>query len=104
MYLLIAIQLTSQLMRHMPRKAWHAVHLTSFIAFIAATTHGALAGADRSNMLVQWSALSGTTWVIFLVVFRVLAPKRHGASSRIPASIRTESERLAAATAATGGG
>ncbi|MET1003246.1 MAG: ferric reductase-like transmembrane domain-containing protein, partial [Acidimicrobiia bacterium] len=40
MYLLLAIELTSLAMRRMPRRAWHAVHLTSFVLFVFATVHG----------------------------------------------------------------
>ena len=32
MYLLLAIEITSLAMRRMPRRTWHAVHLTSFVA------------------------------------------------------------------------
>jgi DMSO/TMAO reductase YedYZ heme-binding membrane subunit len=93
LYMLVAIQITSWLMRRMPRRVWHTIHLLSFPTFIAATTHGYLAGADRNNMAVQWAALTGITWVLFLVIFRLLAPKRAESSSRIPAAAR---ERLAA--------
>ncbi len=52
MYLLIAIELTSLAMRKMPRRTWHAVHLTSFVLFVVATVHGITAGTDRHNARV----------------------------------------------------
>lgn len=74
-YLMLAIQITSWMMRRLPRRLWHAIHLTSFPLFIAATIHGFQSGADRSNRLVQWLAFVGITLVITLVIFRVLTFK-----------------------------
>jgi DMSO/TMAO reductase YedYZ heme-binding membrane subunit len=97
MYLLLAVQITSRFMQRMPRKVWHTIHLSSFLIFASATIHGALAGADRSNLIVQWLALTGVTWVSFLAIFRLLAPSRRGAGSRVPAGAR---EQAAAARSA----
>ncbi len=74
-YLMIAIQITSWMMRRLPRRLWHAIHLLSFPLFIAATIHGFQSGADRSNRLVQWLAFVGITLVITLVIFRILTFK-----------------------------
>lgn len=74
-YLMIAIQITSWMMRRLPRRIWHAIHLTSFPLFIAATIHGFQSGADRSNRLVQWLAFVGITLVITLIIFRILTFK-----------------------------
>jgi hypothetical protein len=38
-YLLAAIQVTSWLMRHIKRRIWHAVHLTSIALWLSATVH-----------------------------------------------------------------
>jgi predicted ferric reductase len=75
-YLLIAIQLTSWLMKKLPRKLWHSVHLTSFAMFVFATVHGFTSGADNKNLAVQWVALTGGLLVFLLVSFRLLAPRR----------------------------
>lgn len=71
-YLLAAIQITSWLMRRMPRRVWHAVHLSSLLLFVTGTVHGFQSGADRSNRLVQWSALIGVALVLMLALFRLL--------------------------------
>jgi len=81
-YLLVAIQLTSWTMRKLPRRLWHAVHLSSFPMFIFATVHGFTAGADNMNLAVQWGALTGGLFVIFLVIFRFLVPRRSSKASR----------------------
>ncbi len=87
MYMLIAIQVTSWMMKHLSRKLWHRVHLLSFPLFIVATLHGFTAGADNANLVVQWLALSAGLLVFFLIVFRLLAPRRARASR--PASVET---------------
>jgi DMSO/TMAO reductase YedYZ heme-binding membrane subunit len=83
LYLLLAIQITSWLMRRMPRKYWHAVHLLAYPLFVLGTVHGFQAGADRSNKLVQWSALLIIELVFGLTVFRALtyAPRKHKADA-----------------------
>lgn len=76
MYLLVAIQLTSWTMRRLPRRLWRAVHLASFPLFATATAHGFTAGADNTNVAVQWVALTGGLFVCFLGAFRVRAAGR----------------------------
>ena len=71
-YLLIAIQITSCLMRRLPRKVWHTIHLSSFVLFVAGTLHGFQSGADRSNRLVQWAAVVGSVVIVTLLVFGLL--------------------------------
>lgn len=75
-YLLVAVQVSSWLMKHIRRKLWHTIHLTSFGLFVMATIHSFTAGTDRGNRLVQWVALTGGALVFFLVLFRLLAPKK----------------------------
>ena len=79
-YLLVAIESTSWVMRYLPRKLWRRVHLMSFVLFASATVHGFTAGADNGNLVVQWLALTGGLLVFFLVVFRLLAPRRANAT------------------------
>jgi Ferric reductase like transmembrane component len=55
-YLMVAVQVTSWLMRWIRRKIWHTIHLSSFALFIGATLHGLKAGTDRGNALIQWGA------------------------------------------------
>lgn len=76
MYLLVAVQLTSWVMRKISRKLWHTVHLSSFLLFGFSTVHGFQSGADAANLAVQWLLLSGGTLVLFLVLFRLLAPRK----------------------------
>ncbi len=91
-YLLVAIQLTSWTMRRLPRRLWHAVHLTSFPMFVFSTVHGFTAGADNRNLAVQWVATTGSLLVIFLVLFRIREPRGSRASGYFT---RRESRRSA---------
>lgn len=70
-YLLVAVQVTSWCKRWLPRRFWHAVHLTSIPLFVFGTLHGLQAGADSGNLWVQWGALSGSVSLLFLILFRV---------------------------------
>lgn len=84
-YLLVAVQVTSWLRTRLPRRLWHGVHLLSLPLFAAGTVHGLQAGADRGNLAVQWGALTAVALVVFLIVFRVLAPRRQVV---VPAAVR----------------
>ena len=82
LYLLVAIEVTSLLMRRLPRRLWHAVHLTSFGLFIFTTVHALTAGSDAGNVAVQWFALGSCALVGFLTLLRILG------SSPAPRSAR----------------
>jgi DMSO/TMAO reductase YedYZ heme-binding membrane subunit len=86
LYALIAVQITSWLMRRLSRKTWHRVHMLSFPMLLAATVHGFLAGTDRSNQALQWSALVLVFGVVVLVAVRLIVGSR-------PAPARTARTR-----------
>jgi Ferric reductase like transmembrane component. len=75
-YLLVAIQLTSWLMRKLPRKLWHRVHVLSLPMMVMATVHGFLSGTDRANRTVQWGAFLVLIGVLFLFSYRLMSPKK----------------------------
>ncbi len=70
-YLLLAVEVTSLLRRHLSRPAWRAVHLLSFPLFVLATAHGITAGTDKGAPAVQVTALAATVAVAGLTAFRV---------------------------------
>ena len=76
MYLLIAIEITSLAMKKLPRRTWHAVHLTSFVLFVVATVHGITAGSDRHNAVFQWACVLVAALVLMMTLVRVWAPRR----------------------------
>jgi sulfoxide reductase heme-binding subunit YedZ len=76
MYLLVAIELTSLAMKKMPRRTWHAVHLTSFVLFVVATVHGITAGTDRHNAGFQLACMLTAALVLMMTLVRILSPRR----------------------------
>lgn len=72
-YLLVAVEATSLLMRRLPRRLWHAIHLSSYGIFAVSTVHMFTAGTDAGNAVLQWSAAAGTAAVLFLTITRVLS-------------------------------
>jgi DMSO/TMAO reductase YedYZ heme-binding membrane subunit len=77
-YLLIAIQVTSWLMRRMPRKVWHAIHLSSIALFVAGSIHSFTSGKDRWNRLWQMTAIIGLLFVLQIAFFRILTLRTKG--------------------------
>ncbi|MFN0029243.1 MAG: ferric reductase-like transmembrane domain-containing protein [Acidimicrobiales bacterium] len=82
LYVLVAVEVTSLMMKRMPRKVWRAIHASSFFLFIAATAHGLTSGADRTNLVVQWATLSGLSLVVFLTLYKFYVPKPGGKKTR----------------------
>jgi predicted ferric reductase len=76
MYLLLAVWVTSLLMRRMPRRVWHAVHFSSYVIFVVATVHGITAGTDRHNAVFQWACLVSAGAVLMMTLVRVWSPRR----------------------------
>ena len=66
LYVLLAIEITSLLMKRLPRRVWHAVHLSSFGLAALATVHGLTAGADAGHPAVR-VALAITALVMVVV-------------------------------------
>jgi predicted ferric reductase len=75
LYLLVAVELTSLLRRHLPAKLWRRVHAASFALWVMATIHLLTSGTDAGNPLLQWTTLGLVLAVAFTIVVRVLSPK-----------------------------
>ena len=71
-YLLVAVEVSSLLMRHMRRDLWHAVHLLSLVVFGAITAHALYAGADADEPAVQAFATGSTVVVVLLLGVRMV--------------------------------
>ena len=73
-------------MRKLPRRTWHAVHLTSFLLFVLATLHGITAGTDRHNVAFQWACLLTATVVLMMTLVRIWSPRRaaRAATAAVP--------------------
>lgn len=102
LWLLVAVEVTSLLMRRLPRRLWHAIHLSSYVLFWTATLHGLLAGTDTHNVLYLMATSSAVTLVLFLTLVRVLAgPGRaRSGSARRAGTARTRARTAVAASGA----
>lgn len=72
LYLLLAVQGSSVLMRRLPRRYWRAIPLTSFVAFWASTFHLQLAGTDAANPVARWAVRVAMVAVLFLTFVRIV--------------------------------
>jgi predicted ferric reductase len=76
MYLLIAVEATSLMMKRLPRRVWRWVHRASLPLYVMATYHGLRAGTDHGNQAFRVAALASINIVAFLTVVLVLAARR----------------------------
>ena len=76
LWVLLAVELTSLLMRHLPRRTWRKVHMTSFGLFGLATLHALLAGTDTGNPAFLLAVEIGVGMTVFLTLVRVLSGRR----------------------------
>jgi methionine sulfoxide reductase heme-binding subunit len=86
-WLLVAIELTSLQMRRLPKRAWRAIHLTSYLVAVLATVHGLTAGADTANPLFAWTMIAAIAATGFFAAYRRLAPKK-SAKRTLPRSLQ----------------
>lgn len=82
LYLLVAVEVTSLLMRRIPRKTWRAVHFASFGLFVVSAMHGAQAGTDAMNPVYRWTSVTLVTATMFLTLVRILSQRRSRRTSR----------------------
>lgn len=75
-YFMMAIQLSSLMMRKLPKKVWRWIHWSSWPLFFLATYHGIYSGTDVKNPFYRYVALLSVGAVFFLSVVRFLAPSK----------------------------
>ena len=59
-YLLLAIEGTSLIMKRLPRRFWHGVHLSSYVLYVVITIHLLAAGTDAGQPVLFWAAIGGS--------------------------------------------
>jgi len=80
-YALVAVQVSSLLMRRLPRRIWRTIHLTSYLVYVSGTIHAVTAGTDDGAPL-RWSALASAAAITFFTLYRALAPRRRQAGRK----------------------
>lgn len=76
MYLMVAIQATSYLRRHLSRRVWLTLHRLSFPLVLMALVHAGWAGTDTSNRAYQVMALMLAMAAAAATVIRIITPSR----------------------------
>jgi DMSO/TMAO reductase YedYZ heme-binding membrane subunit len=102
-YVLVAVEVTSWLMRRLPKRVWRAVHLSSLLMYAMGTIHLLGAGTDAGNLVLQWSVVATSLAVVFFVAYRAFGPAKRRAK-RLPSAggrARADGARGAVAEAAT---
>ncbi len=72
LYLLVVVEVTSVVRHRLPRRVWHAIHLSGLVVFALTTVHVMTTGTDRTNLAVEWSALAQAAAFVFLGVYRLI--------------------------------
>lgn len=87
MYLLAAVEVSSLLMRRLPRRLWRLIHLSSYVLFWAATFHLLTAGTDAGSPVSRLVTAVVIAMIVFLTLVRALGGRRRaGAGSRTAAA------------------
>lgn len=97
MWLLLAVELTSLVMKRIPRRAWRLIHFASYAMVWTGVMHGALAGSDANNRVYIAGVSMMVLGIFYLTVYRILAVKRRGGRSKSKA--KSAPSRAAAASA-----
>ena len=90
MYIVLAVEITSLLQRHLPRTVWRQIHLASYGLFGFATLHALSAGTDVGAVIVGGLAIGvGAVIALFAVLSWVWrAEPRPGRVARsLPTSV-----------------
>ncbi len=82
LYLLVAVEGTSLLMKKMPKRLWKGIHMTSFALFWMVSIHAALSGADTTATWYRVTSLAMIGAVLLVALYRFAVGHRRGAAGR----------------------
>ena len=93
MWILLAVEITSLLMRHLPRRLWRGVHYSSFLLFVTATVHALFAGTDAHGQAFVLLCDAAVSVVVLLTLLRLAtgSKARRGSREPRPAPVSTAS-------------
>ena len=87
LYLLVAVEGTSLLMKKLPKRLWKQIHMTSFALFWLVSIHGALAGADATAGWYQIASVVMIGSVMLVALYRFLVGHRRATPRRSVAPV-----------------
>jgi DMSO/TMAO reductase YedYZ heme-binding membrane subunit len=76
MYLLIAIEISSLLRKHIPKRAWRAIHFASFPLYAIGTVHAFAAGTDTGSRIFTGVAVAASIATVVLTIRRINQSRR----------------------------
>ena len=76
MYVMIAIQASSYMRKHLSTRVWRGIHVSSYGVVWLAALHAGMAGTDTVNRVYQALALVLTMVAVAATIVRILAPGR----------------------------
>jgi methionine sulfoxide reductase heme-binding subunit len=80
-WILVAVQGTSLVRKHINRKFWKYVHVASYASWWLTAIHAGLAGTDATHRAYQATALLATIAAVAATFIRVISPKKAAASA-----------------------
>jgi DMSO/TMAO reductase YedYZ heme-binding membrane subunit len=81
----VEVEVSSLLMRRLPRRLWRGLHVTTYLLFWLATFHLVTAGTDATNPASRVITALAIAGVVFLTLVRVLSGRQR-ARRRLPAA------------------
>lgn len=82
MYLLVAIEVTSLMRRHLTRRTWKLVHMSSFALFGLGSAHTIWAGTDAGIGWIEYTIFITTAIVAGLTIVRIDQARRSPIGAR----------------------
>jgi predicted ferric reductase len=73
MWILVAVQASSMVMKQISKRIWRAIHLASYGAFALVTAHAILAGSDTGERLFTAFSTSLATVTAAVAALRIVA-------------------------------
>ncbi len=82
LWIMVAVEGTSLMMRYLPRRIWHGVHLSSFGLFVTATLHAMTDGTDTRNVVFVMGCTALLAVVLLLTLIRLAVPRERSVAAR----------------------
>ena len=74
-WMLVAVQGTSLIRKHLSRRVWKWIHLSSYASWWLVSLHAGLAGSDATNRVYQGAAIVATLAAVSATALRVVKPR-----------------------------
>jgi hypothetical protein len=90
LWLLAAVEITSLLRARIPKRLWHGIHFSSYLATWAVSLHAVYAGTDLQNRVVSIGALALVVTATYISIKRAMSNRKRAtpATAVRPAPVR----------------